>query len=244
MKGTCLQTYIPMRSEPRPGAEMVSSLIFGENYEVIEQTDDWLKIRTDFDHYEGWISANAFHAEENFTRMIDTDFAEAYTKGEKIYIPCGGLVPDSGKILIGGKTYELKANLKPSHHLPLPIRLANTAKSLLNAPYLWGGRCFMGIDCSGFTQVVFKANGLTLPRDTKQQIHEGREVEFEALQTGDLVFFSKHGKENVSHVGMMLNAREIIHASGRVKIETLNEEGLFADGQQVYRTIALRRMLN
>lgn len=244
MRGTCMQTYIPMRMEPRPGAEMVSSVLFGESYEVIEEIADWLKIKTDFDQYVGWISGNTYHAEEHYTQVIDVDFVEAYMKGEKLFIPCGGLIPDTNKIQLGDRSFELKVNLKPSNHLPLRIRLVNTAKSLLNVPYLWGGRCFMGIDCSGFVQVVFKANGINFPRDTKQQIMEGTDKPFNELETGDLVFFAKPEKEHVSHVGMMLNKTDIIHASGQVKIDKLTKEGIVNNGQLIYRTIALKKVLN
>lgn len=232
-----------MRSEPRSGAEMVSALLFGESYDVLQTGDDWLEIQTHFDNYKGWISANTHNPfQENFTRIVDTVYTEAVAKGDKLMIPCGGQLPADDKPEIQGQRYEIKFNLKPSHHLPLPIRLVNTAKSFLNAPYLWGGRCFMGIDCSGLTQVVFKANGITIPRDTKQQIEKGENVNFGSLQTGDLVFFSKPGLNKVSHVGMMINATEIIHASGKVKIEKLQPEGLYKEGVQVYETIARKRL--
>ncbi len=240
--GTCMQTFIPMRAEPHSEAEMVSSLIFGENYSVINQERDWLQIKTEFDEYEGWISGNAFHEHEVFTSLVDTDYVEAFTKGEKLLIPCGGLIPENNKIQLGDKTFELKFNLKPSNHLPIKIRLINTAKSFLNTPYLWGGRCFMGIDCSGFIQVVFKANLINLPRDTSKQILEGNTVSFSELQSGDLVFFKKPGAEKVSHVGLMINASEIIHASGKVRIDKLTAKGIVINNLLAYEVIATRRI--
>ena len=243
-KGTCLQTYIPMRSEPRSGAEMVSSLIFGESYTIIENQKDWLKIETEFDQYQGWISGNAYAPLTTYTQLVDTDYVEAYTKGEKIMLPCGGLMPEGTKFVLHDKTFELKFNLKPNHHLPLKLRLINTAKSLLNAPYLWGGRCFMGIDCSGFIQVVFKANAINLPRDTKQQINCGTNVLFSEIQSGDLVFFKKPDGESVSHVGLMISNTEIIHASGIVRIDKLSKEGIVIDTQLAYAILDNRRIVN
>ncbi len=243
-KGTCLQTFIPMRNEPRSGSEMVSSLIFGESYTVTDSQNDWLKIKTDFDAYEGWISANSYDSWIAFTQLVDTVYVEAYAKGENILIPCGGLIPDEPKFQLREKQFELKFNLKPNHHLPLKLRLTNTAKTFLNTPYLWGGRCFMGIDCSGFVQVVFKANRVDLPRDTRQQINCGKPIQFSELQAGDLVFFKKPDGENVSHVGIMLNATDIIHASGRVRIDKLHKDGIFIDKQLVYSIIELRNVLN
>ncbi|MES2617355.1 MAG: NlpC/P60 family protein [Bacteroidota bacterium] len=240
-KGTCLQTYIPMRAEPRSGAEMVSSLLFGESYTVIQEQEDWYEIVTDFDQYKGWISANSYNEPESFTQVVDIVYSEAFAKGEKFMIPCGGMMPDAGKFTIRGQQYELKANLKPNHHLPLSLRLVNTAKSFLNTPYLWGGRCFMGIDCSGLMQVVFKANGINLPRDTKQQIIFGNDIQFSQLEPGDLVFFSRPGLNKVSHVGMMINKSEIIHSSGRVRIDKLSADGLHIDKVHVYESIAYKR---
>lgn len=243
-KGTCLQTYIPMRSEPRSGAEMVSSLIFGESYSVIEHQKDWLKIVTEFDQYEGWISANTFEPLIQFSQLVDTDFIEAFAKGEKILIPCGGLIPDGSKFTLHDKTFELKFNLKPNHHLPLKLRLVNTAKSFLNAPYLWGGRCFMGIDCSGLVQVVFKANAISLPRDTKQQIECGHPISISEIQAGDLVFFRKPEGEKVSHVGLMISDTDILHASGRVRIDKLSKEGIVIDKQLAYVLLDIRRVIS
>lgn len=243
-KGTCLQTYIPMRSEPRSGAEMVSTLLFGESYDVLNEQDDWLRIRTEFDNYDGWISASSFHEYIQFTEMIDTDYVEAYTKGEKLQIPCGGLIPENNKIQIGDKSFELKLNLKPNHHLPFRIRLVNTARSLLNAPYLWGGRSFMGIDCSGFVQVVFKANGINLPRDTRQQIKTGNPIHFKELEAGDLVFFTKPDKDTVSHVGLMISPNEIIHASGKVRIDKLTQKGIVSENDVTYKILDIRRVMN
>jgi hypothetical protein len=243
-KGTCLQTFIPMRNEPRSGAEMVSSLIFGESYTIIENQKDWLKIITEFDQYEGWISGNTYAPSTTYTQLVDTDFVEAFAKGEKILIPCGGLIPEGNKFILHDKSFELKFNLKPNHHLPLKLRLINTAKTLLNAPYLWGGRCFMGIDCSGFVQVVFKANAISLPRDTKQQITCGTSVSFPEIQSGDLVFFKKPDGENVSHVGLMISNTEIIHASGLVRIDKLSLEGIVIDKQLDYALIDIRRIVN
>ncbi len=243
-KGTCLQTYIPMRSEPKSGGEMVSSLIFGESYLVLETQNDWIKIVADFDHYEGWISANTYSDYTPFNHLVDLVFVEAFSKGESILIPCGGLIPDSRKFNIRDKVFELKFNLKPNHHLPIKLRIINTAKSFLNMPYLWGGRCFMGIDCSGFVQVVFKANQIDLPRDTKQQIREGAPIDFTDLQSGDLVFFKKPGAENVSHVGLMINASEIIHASGKVRIDRMSKEGLMIDKVLAYELMDMRRLVS
>jgi hypothetical protein len=242
-KGTCFLTYIPLRSEPGSGAEMVTSLIFGESYDILETRDGWHRIRTAFDSYEGWIHNNAFSEYESFYVINDALYVEASAKHQKIFIPCGGAMPESGSFYIGEERFTIEKKLKTNHHLPMPLRLVKTAQTFLNTPYLWGGRTFMGIDCSGYMQVVYKACGLDLPRDTSQQIYVGHDVAFSDIKACDLVFFRNYGGEKVSHVGMMMDKKQIIHASGKVKINDLSKEGLYIDGQLAYEILAIKRMI-
>jgi cell wall-associated NlpC family hydrolase len=95
----------------------------------------------------------------------------------------------------------------------------------LNTPYLWGGKSPFGIDCSGFTQVVFKTGGHKLPRDSSQQILKGKEIGLEDRRGGDLAFFTNtEGKMN--HVGILMDENRIIHASGKVRIDEFDEKGI------------------
>lgn len=242
-KGTCLLSYAPLRAEPRSGAEMVNALLFGESYEILEKSEAWMKIKCDYDHYEGWISSAAFSPFVEYTGMVDSLFVEAASNGAKLYLPCGAMIPADGKLEIDGQAYNIHRKLKTNHHLPLPIRLLNTAKAFLNTPYLWGGRSFMGVDCSGLMQVVFKVNAIHLPRDTSQQIHVGETVEYGKQKACDLVFFSKPGTEKVIHVGMMLDDQKIIHAGARVRINELEARGLSVDGVFTYQLLCIKRLI-
>lgn len=242
-KGTCIQTYIPMRALSNAGSEMVSSLIFGESYTILDEQNGFLKIKTDFDSYEGWISSNTYNDYIEFTQVNEFAFIEAKGDHHLIFIPCGALMPETGKFYIGDKAYVIERKLKTYHHLPLTLRIQKLATSFSNMPYLWGGRTFMGIDCSGFIQVVFKANGKQLPRDTSQQILVGTEIAHQDLKPCDLIFFSNLESQKVSHVGMVLDNGKIIHASGVVKIDDFHEDGIYHEGQKTYQTIARRRIL-
>lgn len=242
-RGTCLITYLPMRLEPSSGAEMVNSLIFGESYDVLQVEEKWLKIKTDFDAYEGWINRAAWSGEQTFPEINDALFLDCISNHRHLFIPCGANIPESMQVDVHGLTYQIARKLKTSHHLPLRMRILKTAQSFLNTPYLWGGRTFMGVDCSGLTQVVFKACGIQLPRDTSQQINSGISVPYSQKEACDLAFFSSDGSQKVSHVGIVMESGEVIHAGAYVRINELTEQGLWVDSELKYTLLDIRRIL-
>lgn len=243
-RGTCLVTYVPMRSEPRPGAEMVSSLLFGESYSILAKADDFLQILTDFDGYTGWISQGSHSPyKEGFTLVNEFIFLEASASHQIMFIPCAGMLPETGKFEMNGSVFTVERKLKTNSHLPLKLRLQRLALTFMNMPYLWGGRSFMGIDCSGFVQSVFKANGIHIPRDSSQQLLCGKEIDFNDRQPCDLVFLSKPDSDSVTHVGMMLEKGLLIHASGKVRTDHLDSMFLNMDGKPCYRVVAVKRIL-
>ena len=242
-KGTCLQSFIPIRSAASPASEMVSSLIFGESYTVLDSEKGFLKIVCDFDAYEGWISENTYYEYTVYDSINEFAFLEAKGDHHILFIPCGAHIPSEGNILIDGVSFSIDRKLKTYHHLPISIRIQKLATSFVNMPYLWGGRSFMGIDCSGFVQVVFKASGFNLPRDTSKQIESGTSVNINEAKACDLVFFSNLDSEKVSHVGLLLDKSKIVHSSGKVRIDNFTPEGIIQDGKLIYNTISIRRIL-
>lgn len=255
--GVSRLSIIPVRAEGSDKAEQVTQLLFGDHYEVLDSNKDkkWIKIRVYYDQYEGWIDAKQHHSifKEHFEYINRADFkittdvttSILYNK-TPLVIVMGSIIPISSTELF--KMEEQFAFNGESKSIGLKRdveNLKNTAKKYLNSPYLWGGKSPFGIDCSGFTQMVFKINGYKLNRDSVQQAKQGKSIKFNEAQPGDLAFFNnKDGK--IIHVGMLLSNDKIIHASGRVRIDHFNEEGILNTETKVYShtLCSLRRIIS
>ena len=217
-KGICNVSVAPLRAENSHQSEMVSQLLYGEKVEIIEENGSFSKIKMDFDAYEGWVDAKQISkiSEDDFahktSQILTEDFKFFNFKEDKILLSIGS------EILSDEEQTLPEATGKP---------LSDTAQRFLNVPYLWSGRSFFGIDCSGFTQLVFKVHGIKLPRDAYQQAEMGNVLDFvEESEPGDLAFFeNQEGK--ISHVGIMLEDQKIIHAYGKVRIDLLDSTGIF-----------------
>lgn len=234
MYGICNLAIIPLRKDPNDRSEQVSQLLFGEFFEILENENQWVLVRSNFDNYEGWIDVKQYFPinKSQFETLCREPFI---LNGDLIeYVSNShSLIP----ITLGATLNFLHFNeinnenlifdgLRKSGILPKK-NLIDSALLYLNAPYLWGGKSPLGIDCSGFTQMVYKLNGYTIPRDASQQAQIGETLSFiEECEVGDLAFFdNEEGK--ITHVGMVLNDFEIIHASGRVRIDSLDHLGIF-----------------
>lgn len=246
--GICPLSVIPLRVGPAHFSEMISQLLFGDFFEILEKQDSWLKIRNGGDAYEGWLDEKQITIIDDLTiyQAKATPFfltSEASTmvlKGsskEPLYLPAGSTLPfyQDGKCKVGKETYQVtSSNVFIPNKEDFEDNIQETAKIFLNVPYLWGGRTHSGIDCSGFSQIVFKMLGIQLPRDAWQQAELGKVVDFlTEAKAGDLAFFDNE-EGRITHVGIMLNNSQIIHASGRVKIDRIDNQGIFALDQNKY----------
>lgn len=217
-KAICTVSVAPLRAEPAHTSEMVSQMLFGESADILEAGHKFSKIRMHFDGYEGWVS------HQQITKVTDEVIsARKTTVLNSVFQVCD--VPGGPALLSMGSELDpaYPAVTEHSHRLSP----AETAMLFVNVPYLWSGRSFFGIDCSGLTQLVYKAHGTVLPRDAWQQAEKGVVLDFvEESEPGDLAFFEDE-EGRIIHVGMMLDNQKIIHAYGKVRIDLLDSSGIF-----------------
>jgi hypothetical protein len=235
MFGICNLGIVPIRSEASDKSEMVSQLLFGDTFKITESTPKWTKIVTTFDEYEGWIDTKQFQKiTENQYLILEK--SETVLNGELIDF----ISYDSNQLMpipLGSSLHFLDVNeINTSNFqfeglkecgIKSKDNILKTAYLYLNAPYLWGGKTPFGIDCSGFTQMVYKLNGYKLSRDASQQAIQGEALSFiEESEPGDLAFFD-NDEGNIIHVGIMMENNYIIHASGKVRIDRIDHLGIY-----------------
>ncbi|PWJ38502.1 C40 family peptidase [Sediminitomix flava] len=229
---------VPLRAEPRHASEQESQLLFGELYEVLEENTEWISIKCHYDNYEGYIPSGQHNP-------VDSVYAEKYLEAThqllseentiigstgELKLSIGSSLPfldSENKVSLGAQSFHLKENISPLKEGNKRELIDVFSRKYLNTSYLWGGKSQFGIDCSGFSQTVFRVCGISLPlpRNASQQVLLGEEIELSKAKCGDLAFFT-NPKGRVDHVGIMLNNHEIIHASHFVRIDDLDEKGI------------------
>ena len=242
---------MPMRAEPAHRSEIISQALFGECVETeAVNAEGWVKVRLQADGYEGW--ATASHLEtitlEEFnappTHVATAWAAELTLNGRPMHIPYGALLK-LGNPQWGNWRVAPVAGITPWEAPASPqAAWSDIAHTFLNTSYLWGGKSVFGIDCSGFTQSVYKMLGIPLLRDAYQQATEGTDVGLiQEARPGDLAFFDNEAGK-ITHVGLLLNDHEIIHAAGKVRVDPIDHQGIVnADtGLRTHRLRMIRRM--
>lgn len=245
--GFCKVSISPIRAENRDQSEIVSQLLFGEIIEVVELEEPWMKIRTFADNYEGYIdfkhiiklTEKEFKRWSNGISYLEARERTLMTPWGKQRICRGSFIPanlDEFNIGNNNFTWMDEDNTKS-------MSIIDFCEDYLNTPYLWGGKTPFGIDCSGFTQTVYRFAGFNLPRDASEQVDHGMEVDFEDILEGDIAFF-ENAAGNIHHVGILNGKGEIYHASGEVRKDKFTNEGILREdfGKITHKLNIIKRL--
>ncbi len=235
-------SIVPVRSEPREKSEMCTQILFGEHYTILEEQSKWCQIKLAFDGNEGWIdrimvnevSENSFLQLRDIPRIVTTDvfnIVQMHGDYSNFLIVAGSSLPHfdsaSRTFQIGEVIYHIQGN--STYPLAKNVRevIIENGLKYFNSPYLWGGRSPFGIDCSGFSQILYKMAGLTIPRNANQQSLLGDNLSFvEEALPGDLAFFDSDDGA-IIHVGIIWEKNKIIHSSGKVRIDNVDHFGIY-----------------
>ncbi|CAM4390756.1 SH3 domain-containing protein [Pedobacter westerhofensis] len=250
----CRVAIAPLRPAASDRAEISTQLLFGDAVEVLEQAEPWWRIRNAYDDYEGWmdfkqlivVTEEDYRAAQNYHSLVPPQIVNAVTAadGSAFYLPAAAVLPSyaEGMSTIGDQQFKPEFDLYQVGAVT-GEKIAELAMFYLNAPYLWGGRTLFGIDCSGFSQAVYKLAGIRIKRDAAQQAEQGETVNFlPEVKTGDLAFFD-NPEGRIIHVGILLDQHRIIHASGRIRIDPIDDQGIYNPelGRYSHKTRIIKR---
>ncbi len=241
----CNLSLVNVKSEPSHRSELVTQVLFGEHFEVIESREEWIRVGLAYDGYEGWIlqSQCAFISFNDFALLNKEEICISYDLVQIVIhentmtsIVLGSSLPHykNQHCFLSDRAYKFEGNARFPERLQNSNALIENSYMYLNCPYQWGGRSPFGIDCSGFTQMVFKLSGMKLKRDAHDQSQQGTLVNlFDEARAGDLAFFdNEEGK--ITHVGIVLEKSRIIHSSGKVRIDSLDHHGIYNNDLKKY----------
>ncbi|WP_205513775.1 C40 family peptidase [Longitalea arenae] len=232
----CKVPVAPLRAEAAHKSEMISQLLLAEAALILEEAKDFIKVQCLYDGYEGWCQRSQLALIDSWSKNND---AQYYTSAwintisinhKTAHIPLGIPVLNAHELQRLSGVLQLDyldaATWDANGAKPAPEKIRERAELFLNTPYLWGGRSVFGVDCSGFTQMVFRFFNMPLLRDAYLQATQGEVVGFlQEARCGDLAFFD-NAEGRITHVGILLNDHEIIHASGNVRIDKIDNAGI------------------
>ncbi len=219
MKSNFLNSsFSNINSEPYSGSEVLSQILYGEKFKILNNKKKWVKIKTTYDNYIGYIKKDKFY--KNFkperkifklkSRIFKKKNGKFFPLKKYLYFASGISILNKDKNFIEfKKNYWIKKKdtKEISHHEKNFMKIV---KLFLNCKYLWGGKTGDGIDCSALIQIYFYYNRIFFPRDSKDQIKYCKKKRIKKLDKGDIIFWK-------GHVGVCLNQSKFIHAYGPKK---------------------------
>ncbi len=254
-----LTPLVPVRDEASERSEMVTQLVFGDLLTIVGIDGEWVHVENSFDNYRGWVTGKMLTSlsKEEYEELVSTkpslvrlpiiDIKEK-NQNMPIRVSIGATLPGydsaSQQMRVAGRVFTVKNTSVYKTDKTLVKDILRTASYFINTPYLWGGKSIMGIDCSGFVQIVYRLHNIDLPRDASQQINRGDAIDnFEDIRPGDLAFFHNE-KGSVVHVGIVHTPKQIIHSSGDVHIDKLTEEGIWNErlNKYTHHNVVFRRI--
>ena len=237
MHGLIIHPLVSVLKTNDERSELTTQFLFGETVKIIEVNKNWIFVENQIDNYRGWVDRKVVKPilepafiSDFFRIIVPVSACKNVENGEIIFLPSGCILHnyEDGRFGYSETVYEINPNHVQNCKTVRFDNIIYVAKQFLNAPYLWGGKSILGIDCSGLVQVVFSLCGILLPRDADQQLENGIVVDFlTESKAGDLAFFDDNDGR-IIHVGIMLNDKQIIHASGWVKIEYIDNHGIIS----------------
>jgi len=237
-----LHSVVPVRTEPKEQAEQSTQLLFGQMCTVLSQQKGWVRICGETDGEKGWVDskmitilsdaeeAEFVHYKRTAQVKVPMTYAVSENNGQTIPLVAGTHLPnyEEGKFSILGVPFRIDPAMVSANYMEMNAEnLMEVVRFFLNTPYQWGGKNALGMDCSGFCQIILGLFGRALPRNARDQAKHGRPVRgLRNAKMGDLVFFN-HGEGKITHVGLLLDKDRVVHCSGRVKVERLDECGIW-----------------
>ena len=259
MTGIITLPLVPLRESNSERSEMTSQLLFGELVEIIEERESWFYVCNLADNYTGWIDRKMIKKldspelqllqnSSSFRISVPVSVCKKTTSEATMFLPGGSILygfADNEPIIADENYIVEKSDILISKDIS-GDEIIRLAFQYLNAPYLWGGKSVLGLDCSGLVQLVFSICGIQLLRDASQQVDDGEVIDFlSEVKAGDLAFF-ENADGKIIHVGILLNSQQIIHASGCVKIDTIDSQGIIScqTGEYSHKLRVIKRLIS